>query len=237
VTDRDPSPIDAALDLLIYAPAGLALTVGEEIPKLAAKGRARLAGPFGVASMVGRFAVAQGRRELDKRFGVRPSAGPSGNGSPAEPGAADDVVGDEVVADDVVADDVVGDDVVGDDVAAGGLAADETAEHLAAGDVAANDVVADSLSGGATEAEGVVDERPVGVVEEAAVAPSRVPPASAAPAVESLAIHGYDSLSASQVVQRLAGLSGPELEAVRAYESAGRGRRTILARIAQLQGG
>lgn len=228
MTDRDPSPIDAALDLLVYAPAGLALTVGEEIPKLAAKGRARLAGPFGVASMVGRFAVAQGRRELDKRFGVRPSARPSGNGSPAEPGAADD--------------DMVADDVVGDAVAAGGPAGDDPAgddpaEHLAAGDVAANDVVADSLSGGATEAEGVVDERPVGVVEEAAVAPSTVPPASAAPAVESLAIHGYDSLSASQVVQRLAGLSGPELEAVRTYESAGRGRRTILARIAQLQGG
>jgi hypothetical protein len=50
-----------------------------------------------------------------------------------------------------------------------------------------------------------------------------------------LAIPGYDSLSASQVVQRLTGLSRPELEAVRAYEVAGRGRKTILTRIAQLQ--
>jgi hypothetical protein len=50
-----------------------------------------------------------------------------------------------------------------------------------------------------------------------------------------LAIPGYDSLSASQVVQRLTGLSRPELEAVRAYEEAGRGRKTILTRVAQLQ--
>jgi hypothetical protein len=38
-------------------------------------------------------------------------------------------------------------------------------------------------------------------------------------------------------VQRLAGLSPEELEAVRVYETATRGRRTILARIAQLQAG
>jgi hypothetical protein len=51
-----------------------------------------------------------------------------------------------------------------------------------------------------------------------------------------LAIPGYDSLSASQVVQRLAGLAADELEAVRTYEAATRGRRTILARVSQLQG-
>ncbi|MGH9063226.1 MAG: hypothetical protein ACRD0L_04505, partial [Acidimicrobiales bacterium] len=50
-----------------------------------------------------------------------------------------------------------------------------------------------------------------------------------------LAIPGYDALSASQVVQRLPALSGPELEAVRAYEAAHRGRRTILNRVAQIQ--
>jgi hypothetical protein len=52
---------------------------------------------------------------------------------------------------------------------------------------------------------------------------------------DELAIPGYDSLSASQVVQRLTGLSGRELEAVRAYEVAGRGRKTILTKVAQLQ--
>jgi hypothetical protein len=37
------------------------------------------------------------------------------------------------------------------------------------------------------------------------------------------------------VVNRLAGLSAGELEAVRAYEAANRGRKTILNKIAQLQ--
>ena len=55
------------------------------------------------------------------------------------------------------------------------------------------------------------------------------------PTSEHLAIPGYDTLAASQVVQRLAGLSGTELEAVRAYEDSTRGRRTILTKIAALQ--
>jgi hypothetical protein len=53
---------------------------------------------------------------------------------------------------------------------------------------------------------------------------------------QSLAIPGYDSLSASQVVERLSGLNSEELEAIGSYESAGRGRRTILNRVAQLRG-
>jgi len=60
------------------------------------------------------------------------------------------------------------------------------------------------------------------------------PPADA-PDPEHLAIPGYDSLSAFQVVPRLEDLGGDELEAVRLYEHATRGRRTILSRIAQLQ--
>jgi hypothetical protein len=49
-----------------------------------------------------------------------------------------------------------------------------------------------------------------------------------------LAIPGYDTLSAMQVVQRLAGLSPSELEAVVAYEATHRGRKTILHRAEQL---
>jgi hypothetical protein len=54
------------------------------------------------------------------------------------------------------------------------------------------------------------------------------------PDVASLAIPGFDTLSASQVVQRLDGLSRSELVAVRAYETSSRGRRTILSRVDQL---
>ncbi len=56
------------------------------------------------------------------------------------------------------------------------------------------------------------------------------------PDVGELAIPGYDSLAASQVVRRLDSLTGAELASVRAYEEATRGRRTILGCIAQLQG-
>jgi len=75
-----------------------------------------------------------------------------------------------------------------------------------------------------------------------APAPAPVSSAPAAPAAprpsdDGLAIPGYDALSASQVVQRLAGLSTEELEAVRAYESSTRGRKTILHRVDQLQSG
>jgi hypothetical protein len=79
-------------------------------------------------------------------------------------------------------------------------------------------------------------------------APAAAPAAPAAPIVESngspvtvhdaqsLAIPGYDSLSASQVVERLPGLNAEELAAIGSYEAAGRGRRTILNRVAQLRG-
>jgi hypothetical protein len=52
--------------------------------------------------------------------------------------------------------------------------------------------------------------------------------------VASLPIPGYDTLAASQVVQRLGSLRPEELELVRRYEVATRGRRTILHRIGQL---
>ncbi len=69
-----------------------------------------------------------------------------------------------------------------------------------------------------------------------APAPDAVPvPSSSAPDPADLPIPGYDSLSASQVVQRLPGLTPDELEAIRSYEAAGRNRKTVLLRVAQLR--
>jgi hypothetical protein len=66
--------------------------------------------------------------------------------------------------------------------------------------------------------------------------PRSAPAATAPrPSATSLAIPAYDTLSASQVVQRLAGLSADELEAVRAYEASGRARKTILNKVEQLK--
>ena len=61
--------------------------------------------------------------------------------------------------------------------------------------------------------------------------------AGAAIDADSLAIPDYDGLSASHVVNRLAGLAATELELVRLYELANRGRKTILSKVAQLQTG
>ena len=85
------------------------------------------------------------------------------------------------------------------------------------------------------------------VAHEAAPAPTgaagsagsgtAAPAASAAvPGADSLAIPGYESLPAVNVVQRLATLTPDEIEQIRRFEVANRGRRTILAKIDVLQG-
>jgi hypothetical protein len=65
---------------------------------------------------------------------------------------------------------------------------------------------------------------------------SPLPAAGPTPDAATLAIPGYDTLSASQVVPRLEGLTPAELDAVRAYEVATRARKTVLTRIDQLRG-
>ena len=72
----------------------------------------------------------------------------------------------------------------------------------------------------------------------AAKAPARsaARAAAAAASAADLPIREYDGLSASQVVSRLSGLTPDELRAVRAYEDASRGRRTVLLAIDRLLG-
>ncbi len=108
-----------------------------------------------------------------------------------------------------------------------------------------------SVTGGLRRPSRPAPSQPPPSPASGAAPPSAAPPApapsTAAPAAPasptagappaSLAIPGYDALSASQVVQRLPGLTGAELEAVRTYEASNRGRKTILNRVAQLQGG
>ncbi len=54
------------------------------------------------------------------------------------------------------------------------------------------------------------------------------------PNPEELAIPGYESLAAAQIVPRLQTLSESELTAIRSFETANRQRRTVLNRIDQL---
>ena len=97
--------------------------------------------------------------------------------------------------------------------------------------------------------ENLTGGRANGAATAAATPPPRHAPAADAPPVPEharelapirstdsahLPIPGYDALSASQVVERLAGLGAEELSAVRDYERAHRNRRTILGKIDQL---
>ncbi|MBK9178223.1 MAG: hypothetical protein IPM45_01385 [Acidimicrobiales bacterium] len=161
------NPADRALDLLVFAPLGLALEARELLPHLTERGRSQLESQVGMAKVVGQFAVQMGRAEIDKRLArfrgeseVAVTAAPpvSAATAPLAPHPPDDAPGP----------------------------------------------------------------------------PASRPNGRAAVAVGSLAIPDYDSLAASQVVPRLAGLSTTELDAVRRYEEAHRGRKTILARIVQL---
>ena len=87
---------------------------------------------------------------------------------------------------------------------------------------------------------------PASTVTPPASAAARTPPvtrprtaataASSTTTAAALPINNYDTLSASQIVPRLAGLRPEELARVGSYENAHRRRRTILGRIAQLQG-
>ena len=94
------------------------------------------------------------------------------------------------------------------------------------------------------QAGGIVNRRPAAAASPVPTAsPVSVADAGAGPATDglvpdagSLGITDYDALSASQVVPRLAGLADSELDVVRRYEAAHRGRKTILSKIAQLQG-
>ncbi len=89
----------------------------------------------------------------------------------------------------------------------------------------------------------VVPLRPSPEEEHGGKVVTRRPPMASGPGsspprlVGELAIPSYDELAASQVIPLLDGLRADELEAVRRHEAAGRGRRTVLSRIAQLQTG
>lgn len=196
MTDRR-SVLDTALDVLVYAPIGAAVTVGEWLPRLSEKGRARFGEQAQVAGVVGRLAVGEGRRRaaqaterlLESRVAT-PKGRPAVTARRSEP---------------------------------------------------APDTASEQAPAGASEpAPGAAGEPATGAgvrrrAEPRRAVQGRVRPAGPPPS--SLAIPDYDSLSASQVTARLAGLSAAELEEVRLHETATRARRSVLARIDQLRRG
>ena len=173
MADQPTSPLDRVVELAVYAPVGLAVTVAEELPSLVEKGRSRVTSQVVLARLVGRFAVSRAAQEVERLASQAATlldllGGPAVPTSPSVAPVADP------------------------------------------GQPARPPSVSPNGNGARPQA---VD----------------------APSESQLAIPGYDSLSAPQVVKRLDGLVDGELEAVRRYEETHRGRRTILSKIAQLQ--
>ncbi len=60
------SPLDQVVEMLVYAPVGLAVAARELVPTLVERGRQQIDPQVGVARMVGQMAVSQGRKEAEK---------------------------------------------------------------------------------------------------------------------------------------------------------------------------
>jgi hypothetical protein len=73
-----------ALDLLVFAPVGLVLTVVEDLPALITKGRRRFETDVRNARVVGQFLVDHGQREVVDRVGKLLGGGPSEDESESE---------------------------------------------------------------------------------------------------------------------------------------------------------
>jgi len=168
MTDDAKTPAQQILDLIFFAPLGVAATIRDELPKLVQRGQQEA----NLAKMLGQFAVAMGTTEAEKlasRLVKRGNPAAPAKTSPTSP------------------------------------------------------TPPPSNSGG---------DFPL---PAPAVAKSAPPVSVPVTDLDALGIPNYDSLSASQVVQRLAGLNKSELNAVEAYEAAHRSRRTILNRVGQLR--
>jgi len=222
MADEHKSPVDKALDVLLFAPLGLALTAREELPNLIGKGRKQVETQVSMARMIGQFAAMQGRREAEKAAAkLVEQVGDVAERLGGLPGAPGATRGATVAARGA-----------GEAAAAVALPAPAPASVAGPAPASVAGPAANAGSNGASNGAG--HRAPVG----SAAPPSggrRAASGGATVVTADLAIPGYDTLSASQVVQRLAGLSRSELEAVRQYEAANRGRRTILSKVAQLQ--
>ena len=227
MADEQKSPLDQALDLLVYAPMGLVLTAKDELPSLVTKGRERVGNQFMVARMIGQFAVMQGQREAEKTAGrLVEQAGTLAARLGGLPGVAGP--GGAVATPTTQEPPVISSGAASAAAVAGAAVSADRVRHAATEPSAAPTQNGSAQNGSAQNGSAQNGSAQNGSAQNGSASRGGI-------GDDVLAIPGYDSLSASQVVQRLAGLSVPELEAVRAYEEANRSRRTILSKVSQLQ--
>ncbi len=85
MAEENRSLAQRVLDVAVFAPAGLLLTVAEDMPSLAEKGRNQIEERLRNARIVGQFVVNTGQRELRRRLGRDGESGPSTTASAPEP--------------------------------------------------------------------------------------------------------------------------------------------------------
>ncbi|HEV7536445.1 MAG TPA: hypothetical protein VGP90_12470 [Acidimicrobiia bacterium] len=235
---RSKEPVERVMDLFVHTPIGLAVMAWKRVPgfvgsmpemvgQALAKGCAQLAEAEGrlaeevrKARMIGQVAVTFGgrqvRREVDARLAEvrRTAEGMAGfMAGTVVDGRSNGATATRPPETGTPPDD--------------GPAA--AAPAAAAPDRGTPDAGTPAAAAAAT---GTPAKAPAARATRARKAPPGPAPASAA----DLPIREYDGLSASQVVSRLTGLTPDELRAVRGYEEASRGRRTILLAIDRLLG-
>jgi hypothetical protein len=221
VPDEKP-PVEKAVELLLYAPVGMALYVRDMLP-----------------SMMGIF-VARGKREVaSHRTPPQPPVTP-----PPIPPEVKRRIDESVGMARVMAEGGFG---VAREVAGSGIGvARDVAGSALTQFLALRGTNGDTMLSPREPATSAGFAPPETVPSPAAAppaapAPAAEPPAppdaawrAGVPASEALPIPDYDELSASQVVERLDGLDRDSLDAIRRYETDHRGRNTILGKIAQL---
>jgi hypothetical protein len=87
-TPDEPEPGRGPLDVLLFAPVGVVLTVAEDLPGLIAKGRKRVDQEISNARTIGAFVVRFGQKDLTRRVGQL--FGQDDSDRPTPVGATDD---------------------------------------------------------------------------------------------------------------------------------------------------
>ena len=64
----EKGPLRRTLDVCVFGPVGVAVTLAEELPEIVDKGRQRVQLELGNAMVVGRFVVTRGQRKLSDRL-------------------------------------------------------------------------------------------------------------------------------------------------------------------------
>jgi hypothetical protein len=206
MTSPQREPVDRLLDVALYAPLGLASIAREHWSEWADRGREQLAAHVPAARLVGQMVLDQGAKRARKRVDDLPERAV------------------EVVAElgAVLLRALAGESDADSD-------GDDAGERVSAASPRSTTAAGGGGGGGGAGHGGQADVASIS---------SRKPAAARRPGsgnAADLAIPGYDTLSASQVVQRLPGLSASELDAIRAYEESRRARKMVLLKVAQLR--